>query len=683
MLCRTAGKFFSLLSILFLLVSPARAENHPFQVRDLVTMKRISDPQVSPDGEKLAFVLRSFDLESNQAGNDLWLIDSDGTGMRQLTTHPASDWNPRWSPDGQWIWFLSNRSGSSQVWKLPIAGGEAAQATDLPVDAAHLNLSPDASLLAFSLDVFPECPDLECTRKKLQEREKADSSGRLYDRLFVRHWDTWKKGLRSHLFVLPTTGGVPLDIMKGMDADSPSRPFGGGEEFTFSPDGRYLIFTARNAGRQEPWSTNFDLYQAPVDASRAPEAITASNPAWDTTPLFSPDGKTLTYLAMKRPGYEADRLRIMLMDWPGKGVRKLTEQWDRSPSGVVWSKDGRHLLVTAQNLGQSSLFRIDVKTGQVDPLVEDGWVSSPVPASSSRVVFGLDHLKAPVDLYSIRLDGSELKRLTEINRNKLEEVRMGDGEQFTFAGWNGETVYAYLVKPVDFDPSKKYPVAFLIHGGPQGSFGNHFHYRWNPQTYAGAGYAALMVDFHGSTGYGQDFTDSIRRDWGGKPLEDLQKGLAAALQKFPWLDEGRVAALGASYGGYMINWIAGNWPERFRCLVNHDGIFDMRMMYYATEELWFPEWEHGGPYWENPQEYEKHNPVRFVEKWRTPMLVIHGALDFRVPLEQSLATFTALQRRGIDSRFLYFPDENHWVLKAQNSIQWHETVQKWLDQWLK
>jgi dipeptidyl aminopeptidase/acylaminoacyl peptidase len=295
----------------------------------------------------------------------------------------------------------------------------------------------------------------------------------------------------------------------------------------------------------------------------------------------------------------------------------------------------------------------------------------------------MDNLSSPVELYSAKLDGSHITQITHINSEKVDQAKMGDYEPFTFKGWNDEKVYGYIVKPVDFDPKIKYPVAFLIHGGPQGSFGNHFHYRWNPQAYAGAGYAAVMVDFHGSVGYGQDFTDSIRGDWGGKPLEDLKKGLEAALDRYSWMDGNRVGALGASFGGFMINWIAGNWPERFRCLVNHDGNLDERFAYFATEELWFPEWDHRGTPWTNPEGYEKHNTVNYVKNWKTPMLIIHGAYDFRVVETQGMAAFNALQRLGIPSKFLYFPDENHWVLQPHNSILWHETVIGWLDQWCK
>jgi dipeptidyl aminopeptidase/acylaminoacyl peptidase len=349
---------------------------------------------------------------------------------------------------------------------------------------------------------------------------------------------------------------------------------------------------------------------------------------------------------------------------------------------MTFSPDGSTLLVTAQNLGNTSLFSIDVASGQVRELIHEGTVRSPSFAGD-RIVFGMDHLESPVELYTSRPDGSDVRPITAINQKRLASIRLGEPEQMTFRGAGGDEVFAWLVKPVDFDPEKRYPVAFIIHGGPQGSSSNNFHYRWNPQIYAAAGYAALMVDFHGSTGYGQEFTDAITGDWGGKPLEDLKLGMAAALDANPWMDGDRACALGASYGGYMVNWIAGAWNDGFRCLVNHDGVFDQRIMYYGTEELWFPEWEHGGTYWESETGYEKHNPVLHVDKWQTPMLVVQGGLDYRVPIEQGIGAFTALQRKGIPSQFLYFPDENHWVLSPANAVQWHETVLAWLDRWTK
>jgi dipeptidyl aminopeptidase/acylaminoacyl peptidase len=675
---------FALVLVLLAAVT-AGAQTHPFSVRDMVAMDRVSEPQVSPDGKTIVFALRTTDLEANRGRFDLWMVGTDGTGLRRMTSNAAADTSPRWSPDGSAVYFLSTRSGSSQVWKLAANGGEAIQVTAQPLDVGSFRISPDGKNLAFSAEVFPG-KSIDETAKKLEDDAKKKATGKIFDSVFIRHWDTWADGRRSHLFVMPVAGGSAVDILQSMDADAPSKPFGGTEEYDFTPDGHSIVFSAREAGKTEPWSTNFDLYAAGIDG-KSRTNLTEENDAWDTQPAFSPDGKTLAYLAMERPGFEADRFRIVLRSWPDGKARVLTQSWDRSPADLTWSSDGKTLYSSADNLGQHSLFAIDAATGAVRTVVKDGTVASPSvvagPKGADRIVYSLDTFVMPAELFSINADGTGTRQLTNINRDKVAAARMGKPEQFTFEGANGDTVYAYVLTPADFDATKKYPVAFLIHGGPQGSFGNHFHYRWNAQAYAGAGYAAVLVDFHGSTGYGQPFTDAIRGDWGGKPFLDLQKGLAAAIARYPWLDGDRVAALGGSYGGYMVNWIAGNWPDRFRCLVTHDGNLDERFAYYATEELWFPEWEHHGTPWENPESYEQQNPVNFVKNWKTPMLVIHGAQDFRVVETQGMATFNTLQRRGIPSRLLYFPDENHWVLKPQNSILWHETVIGWLDQWVK
>ncbi|MFH1109748.1 MAG: S9 family peptidase [Planctomycetota bacterium] len=668
-----------------LAVGGAAAEEqktHPFSVHDMLAMDRLSDWQASPDGKTIVFVRRTTDLEANKGRTDLWLVNADGTGLRRLTTHPDADHGPRWTPDGKTIYFLSTRSGSSQIWRIAADGGEAQPVTKEPLDVGSFVLSRDGSRIAFSMEVFPDAESVADTKKRLEETAARKSSGRIYDRLFFRHWDTWKDGRRSHLFVIPAAGGAAVDVMKGMDADSPSKPFGGSDEYTFTPDGKSVVFTARDVGREEAWSTDLDLYVTPSDGSAKPRCLTESNQATDTQPVFSPDGKTLAYLAMTRAGYEADQRRIILKPWPDGEARTLAEKWDRSPGSITWSANGRTLYASADNLAQQSIFAIEIADGKIRTLVEKGNAASPLMAGD-RIVYGLDTLQSPVELFSIQPDGSGVRAVTKVNAEKVAAARMGDFEQFSFEGWNNEKVYGYVVKPVDFDAAKKYPVAFLIHGGPQGSFGNHFHYRWNPQAYSGAGYAVVMVDFHGSTGYGQEFCDSIRGDWGGKPLIDLQKGLAAALEKYKWMDGDRVAALGASFGGYMINWIAGNWPDRFRCLVCHDGNFDEQSAYFDTEELWFPEWDHSGTPWENPDHYDKQNPINFVKNWKTPMLVVHSALDYRVVDTHGMSTFTALQRRGIPSKLLHFPDENHWVMKPANSILWHETVIGWLDQWTK
>jgi dipeptidyl aminopeptidase/acylaminoacyl peptidase len=673
------------LSLVLLAVFPvlasaqAPAKTHPLTVHDMLAMDRISDSRVSPDGKWIAFNVRETDLAANRGRTDIWLVGTDGQGLRRLTNHPAADFNGRWTPCGRWIFFLSTRSGSSQVWRIKVDGGEAEQITRLPLDVGNLVLVK--GMLAFTMEVFPGTTP-EATAAKLEAIEKGPATGRLYEKLFVRHWDTWSDGRRSHLFVMPMHGGGEAkDLMPAMDADTPSKPFGGPEEIAFTPDGKGLVFTARDVGREEAWSTDFDLYYVPLDGSAAPRLLTEANQAWDTTPVFSPDGKTLAYLAMSRPRYEADRFRIVLKPWPDGEARVLTEAWDYSVASFGWTPDGAKLLATAPNKGQTSLFAVDATTGKAETLVEKGTVAG-FAAAGQGVVFERNTLTSPTEIFFIAPGAGE-KAVTAVNAAKLAAVRMGEPEQFSFKGWNNETVHGYIVKPVDFDPAKKYPVAFMIHGGPQGSFGNDFHYRWNPQAYAGAGYAAVMVDFHGSTGYGQAFSDSIRGDWGGKPLEDLKKGLAAALAKYPWMDGTRVGALGASYGGYMINWIAGNWPDRFKCLVAHDGNIDERAAYFETEELWFPEWDHMGTPWDNPQSYEKHNPANFIKNWKTPTFVIHGGQDFRVVETQGIGNFNVLQRRGIPSQFLYFPDENHWVLKPANSILWHDKVIAWLDRWLK
>jgi len=660
----------------------AIAQPHPLNVRDLIGFDRLSEPAVSPDGRSVVFTQSVLDLDANRRRTDLWWMRVDGTGLKKITTSPASDSSAVWQRDGARVYFLSTRSGSSQVWAVDPASGTETQVTSLPTDVGAFVLSPTGTHLAVSLEVFVDCPTLECSVQRAEAQAKSKSSGRIYESLFIRHWDTWKDGRRAHVFVVPIAGGTPVDVMKGMNADSPSKPFGGSDEFAFTPDGKSIVFTARDAGKGEPWSTNFDLYVAPIDGSTAPRNLTADNKAWDTSPVFSPDGKTLAYRAMPRAGFEADRFRIMVRSWPDGTSRVVADAWDRSPNELVWSPDGTTLYATAGNVGQQSLFAIDVASGAVKTVVNDGHMASPQIAGS-QLLFLLDHLRMPAEIHTVNRDGSGLKAITSVNAAKVAAVKMGEPQQFSFAGWNNEKVYGFVVKPVDFVAGKKYPVAFLIHGGPQGSFSNNFHYRWNAQTYAAAGYAVVMVDFHGSTGYGQAFTDAIRGDWGGKPYEDLMKGLDAALAANPWMDGTKVAALGASYGGYMINWIAGQAPDRFTCLVNHDGNLDERFAYYATEELWFPEWEHGGTPWDNPAGYTKHNPIDHVAKWKTPMLVVHSGRDFRVVETQGMATFTALQRRGIPSKFLYFPDENHWVLKPENSILWHDTVLAWLDQWTK
>jgi dipeptidyl aminopeptidase/acylaminoacyl peptidase len=602
----------------------------------------------------------------------------------QLTDEPANDGSTQWSPGGQQIYFLSERSGSPQVWRMPAGGGKAVQVTRLPLDVGSFRVSPKEDRLLVSLEVFTDCADLACTAGRLAHARQHVASGILYERTFVRHWDTWSDGRRSQLFSIALdaqglASGTPVNLTAGLDGDVPGKPFGDRADYAFSPDGAKVAFSIRVAGRGEPWSTNFDIYTVP-SAGGTPVDVTAANKAEDIQPAFSPDGSQLAYLAMDRPGYEADRLKLMLMDLKTGVSRPLTGAWDRSIAAFAWSRDGKSLFATAEHLGQEPLWTIDAGSGRASAITGEGRVEG-FSVGKNQIVYARSDLANPADLYAVPFAGGRAEQLTHINPDLHATRRLGAFEQFNFTGANNEWVFAYLVKPVDYKPGRKYPLAVLIHGGPQGSWLNEWHWRWNAQNFAGAGYAALMIDFHGSTGYGQAFTDSITQDWGGKPFEDIQKGVTAALKKYPWLDGERMCALGGSYGGFMVNWIGGNWPDRFKCLVTHSGVFDQRSMYYSTEELWFPEWENGGPEYLNKAGYAKFNPVDHVTQWKAPTLVIHGDQDFRVPYTQGFSVFNALQRRGIPSEFLRFPDENHWILKPANSMQWYEVVIDWMNRW--
>jgi dipeptidyl aminopeptidase/acylaminoacyl peptidase len=669
---------------LALLLAPlaAGAEVRPFDVDDLVRLDRISDPQLSADGTRLVYALRQTDWDANKGVQSLWqlALDEKNAQPRRLTATGSSAMHPRFAGDK--LYFLSTRSGSAQVWVMD-GPGEARAVTELPLDVGGFLLSPDGKRIALALEVYPECgADFACSQKKAADDEAEKTSGTRHDKLFIRHWDTWQRGTRAQLFLfdLDAAGkatGSARWLTQGIDGDAPTKPFGDMGEVAFSPDGAKLVFTARIAGKTEPWSTNTDLYEVATTADGAPRNLTPAYPGYDTTPVYSPDGKRLYWRSMERAGYEADRNRILELTLASGVVREVAPGWDRSPDGLTLSDDGRTLYVPVDDLGEHPLYAVDVRTGAAKRLTGAGQVSG-FALGDKAIYAAIDDLDSPADIHRVPLAGGKSTQLTQVNAARLKDVAFGAYEQFSFKGWNDETVYGWVVKPVGLEAGKKYPVAFLVHGGPQGSMGNSFHYRWNPQTYAGKGFAAVFIDFHGSTGYGQAFTDAIRGDWGGKPLEDLQKGLAAAASKYDFLDTSRACAGGGSYGGYMMNWIAGAWPDAFRCLVTHAGILDNRFMSYTTEELWFDEWEFEGTHYDQPENFEKHNPVNLVKNWKAPMLVIHGMLDFRVPFEQGIAAFTAAQRRGIDSEFLWFPDENHWILKPQNSVQWHRTVEAWM-----
>jgi dipeptidyl aminopeptidase/acylaminoacyl peptidase len=683
---RTRGRGLALLGLLSSSFIAAAQPSKPFTYHDMLMLDRISGLSVDRAGTKALFHVRSTDMENNRGVTSVYIKDlvRPQEAETRLAISDSGAAAARLSPDGRSIHFLSaRRGGVMQLYRCDATGGNVEQLTRLGLDIQDYHMMPDGSGAVVALAVFPLAngDEIPHTAARLSTRPK--DSGQLYDRLFVRHWDGWVDGTRNHLFHVHFATGAITPLTPGFDGDVPSKPFGGAEDFTISPDGRTVYFSAREAGSTEPWSTNFDIYSVPITGGPLTN-LTAGNKAWDASPVLSPDGRTLAYKAMSRPGFEADRFELRLRDLATGKVTPLATNWDRSVDAFQWSNDGKSLLVVAQDVGSTRLFRIDARTGLVQPLSGAGHMDA-VHETPRGLVFLKSGLNSPSQLFASKPkaklidDGATV--LTGINK-VLEQRVFGTYEQFSFPGWNNETVYGYVIKPALYEEGKKYPVAFLIHGGPQGSFGDAWSFRWNPQTYAGAGFAVVMIDFHGSTGYGQAFADAISQHWGDRPLEDLRKGWDHVLRTYPFLDGDRAAALGASYGGFMVNWIAGNWKEPWKALVSHCGVFDSRSMGYSTEELWFPEWENGASVFKDPAVYDTFNPMLHAHKWSVPMLVIHNDNDLRVPMDQGIGAFTALQYNKVPSRMLRFPDESHWVLKPRNSKRWHDEVFGWLQQWI-
>lgn len=685
---RTLSRLLFAASVSALAAGAAHAQKAPFTYKEMVALDRINGMKADPGGRYVVIDARATDVADNKGVTSLWLKDLSAPDAPEvkLAAGDGGASDAQWSPDGRTIYFLSSRGGASQIWKTDITGAAATQVTNLPLDVSAYRVTPDGEGIVLSLAVFPECKgdEIACTVQKQAARKADKATGMVYDKLFVRHWDTWADGTRNHLFYQSLTGGDPVALTDGFDGDVPSKPYGDEADFFIAPDSRTVYFSARLAGATEPWSTNFDIYSVPVTGG-APTDLTEANKAWDAAPRVSPDGRTLAYTAMKRPGFESDRFDLMLRDLATGKVTPLAPDWDHTVAGLQWARDGRSLLVDADDHGRHLLFRVDVKTGKVAQLSKDGDMAA-YDETPHGLVFLKNSLKRPNTLYLAAKNAAFVddgaKNLTRFD-SVLDTLAEGDYEQFRFKGWNGEDVYGYVMKPANYQAGKTYPVAFIVHGGPQVAFGDGWSFRWNPETYAGAGYAVVFIDFHGSPGYGQAFTDSISQHWGDRPLEDLQKGWAYALAHYTFLDGDRACALGASYGGFMINWIAGNWPQPWKCLVSHDGVFDARGMGYNTDEMWFEHWEQGADPYDDPAAYDTFNPALHVKDWKDPMLVIHSDQDFRIPMAQGIGAFTALQAKGIESEFLRFPDESHWVSKPQNSLMWHRTVFDWLDKHLK
>jgi len=678
--------FFCLLFLGLLISAPIvlsgqNAPPKPIAFDDFIRIKRVTDLQLSPDGSSIAYVVTVMDRDANRGASDIWLVAARGGEPRRLTSSPAADMNPRWSPDSRTIAFISTRSGSPQVWRIDPNGGEAFQVTRISTGASGVIWSPKGTHLAFVSSVFPDCPDDESNRKRMEAAEASKVKGRLFDHLLIRHWNAWSDGTRSHLFIVPASGGTAVDVTPG-DFDVPPIALGGAQDYAFSPDGTEIAFV-RNVDPEFTLGlgTNNDIFVTGTGGGEM-KKLTA-NKANDHSPGYSPDGRFLAYLAMARPGFEADKQCLMLFDRKTGTADNLTGSLDYSVAGFLWAPGGAALYFEAEEKGRTAVFGITLATKKVEKVFEGHTLSALALSPDGRTLYFLKQaLHRPNDVWSFDLKTKTLAELTKVNADLLAGLDMNPAEEFWYDGAAGDKVHGFLLKPPAFDPSKKYPLLMLIHGGPQGSFGDDFHYRWNAQMFAAGGYVTAMVNFHGSTGYGQAFTDSISGDWGGKPYVDIIKAVGFLHGRYPFIDMTKLGAAGASYGGYMIDWIEGQ-TDIFDCLVSHDGVFDLRSMYGATEELWFPEWDYHGTPWTSPGQYTKWSPSMYVKNFKTPCLIVHSANDFRVPLEQGLQFFTSLQRMGVPSKLLYFPDEDHFISKPQNAELWWKTIHEWLATYLK
>ncbi len=669
------------LTLVLAIALPGPSAAEPITFENFISLGRVADPQISPDGKHVAFVVTRYSLETNAGDSDIYIAPIGGGEVRRLTNREGRDSQPRFSPDGAVIAFTSSRSGKSQIWTLPLGGGEAAQMTHLSTGASSPQWTADGGHLVFLSRVYPDCNDDECNEKRLKEEADAKVKARILDELMYVHWDSWRDARRSHVFIVPAGGGEARDLTP-VEWEVPTFTLGSSHDVAVSPDGTEICVTV-NTDENAAWSINNDLFVLPT-AGGDWKRITDS-PANDNHPAYSPDGKSIAYRAMSRAEFEADQYRLMLYDRESGESRELAPQLsghlDRSVGSITWSPNGRRIYVTANDNGHNSLYEVDVRSGKVRGLINDGYVNSvSVAPNGKTLVFRNQSAVMPYEVFTCDPNGNKRKNISMVNAATLSTLDMNPLESFTFEGAAGAQVQGWLLKPPGFEAGKKYPMTFLVHGGPQGAWGDIFHWRWNYQMFASRGHVVVMINPRGSTGFGQTFTDEISRDWGGKVYEDLMKGLDHVLATYDFIDGERVASAGASYGGYMMNWFLGH-TDRFTCLVNHDGVYNLESMYGATEELWFPEWEYGGTPWEGSGDYEKWSPHKYAANFKTPMLVVHGALDFRVPLAEGMQVFTALQRQGVPSKFLYFPDEGHWVVKPLNAELWWTTVLDWIDEY--
>ena len=658
-------------------------QKQPITFKDLAAVHRLGGPQISPDGKWIAYEVGTPNLEANRVAHDIWLVPADGGEARQIT-RGGSDMRPRWSPDGKRIAFLSSRDGEQQIYWINLDGGDANKLSSLSGGADNQLWSPDGKWIAFVSSVYPDCKDEGCNSEREAAREKSKVRARIYDRLLYRHWTGWWDGRRSHLFVMPASGGAARDLTPGADYDVPPFNLGDPEAIAFSPDSGEICFTA-NTDADAALSTNGDLFTVPVAGGAAPKRIT-TNPGNDWGPTYSPDGRWIAYRSQTHAGWESDRWRLMLYDRQKAEPINLTEKIDLSIESFAWSPDSKTVYFTAEEKSELPVFSIAAVAGSTPKQVLGGYNAElGVSGDGRTLVLARTSLTMPGEIFVTGADGQDLRQITHANDALLAQLDLSAMEAFWFAGAGKTQVEGLLVKPPNFDASKKYPMLLLIHGGPQQAWDDAWGYRWNQQMMASPGYVVVMINPRGSPGYGEKFEAEVSRDWGGKVYDDIMKGVDAAIGKYSFIDGTRLAAAGGSFGGYMVDWIATH-SDRFKCLISHAGSWNQVSMYGATEELWFMDWEFGGPPWSKPELYKKYSPSEYAAalgKYKTPTLVVGGELDFRIPYTQDLEFFTALQRQGVPSKLLLFPDEGHWVLKPQNSELWYKTFLDWLAKYLK
>lgn len=669
--------------VLLLLASAAIAfaQKQPFTSSTMLQLQRLSDPQISPDGKWVTFTVQSVDVDANRKPQQIWIVPLNGGAPRQITHDRTTNQRARWSPDSRRIAYVSDRSGSSQIWLMDPDGGNAVKVTNLATEADGVLYSPDGKNLLFTSEVYPECgADDACNQKRLDAERASKVKARIYTELLYRHWTHWQAKTRSHLLVAPVTGGPAKDLTPG-DRDVPPFSLGGPDDYAISPDGKEVCYSM-NADPVPAISTNSDLFAVSI-AGGQPVRITTT-PGGDSSPQYSADGRYLAWRAQFRAGYESDRWRLMVLERATGNVTNLSENLDRWVNSFTWSPDSRALFFTTEDRGRQGIDMVPVTGGELRVVAHaDGFLDDmQLTRDGKTMVYTQQSAVAPVEIYRASSAGGQPVALAHLNDVVLNASQLTPPEEIMVDTADGAQIHTFVIKPYGFQPGRKYPVVLLIHGGPQGSWGHEWSYRWNPQVFAAAGYVAVMPNPRGSTGYGQKFIDAVNQDWGGKPFDDIMAVADYVVARMPYGDASRMVAAGASYGGYMIDWMLGH-TQRFKALVTHDGVYDMTSEFGATEELWFPLWEMGGTPWDKPDEYQKWSPSSYVKDFHTPTLVVHGELDFRVPYEQGLELFTALQVQKVPSKLLIFPDEGHWVLKPQNSLLWYRTVLDWLDSWVK